>query len=71
MLDRVWNSPWLLLALGNLFWAGNIIVGRLILGDVPAIALSFWRWVGAFCLAFWFALPHLRTDWPVLRPIGG
>ena len=67
MLDRIWNSPWVLLVLGNLFWAGNIIVGRLVLGHVPPIALSFWRWVGAFCVALCFAWPHLRKDWPVLR----
>jgi drug/metabolite transporter (DMT)-like permease len=66
MLEWVWNSAWTLLVLGNLLWAGNIIVGRAILGDVPAIALSFWRWTGAFAAAFIFAWPHLKTDWRVL-----
>jgi drug/metabolite transporter (DMT)-like permease len=63
---RIWNSAWTLLVLANVLWASNIIVGRAILGDVPAIALSFWRWTGAFAVAFWFAWPHLKTDWPVL-----
>ena len=62
----LWNSAWTLLVLGNLFWAGNIIVGRVVLGDVPPIALSFWRWTGAFAVAFWFAWPHLKRDWRVL-----
>jgi drug/metabolite transporter (DMT)-like permease len=62
----MWNSAWTLLVLGNLLWASNIIVGRAILGDVPAIALSFWRWTGAFVVAFWFAWPHLKKDWPLL-----
>jgi drug/metabolite transporter (DMT)-like permease len=66
LLGRVWNSAWTLLVLGNVFWASNIIVGRAILGDVPAIALSFWRWTGAFAVAFCFAWPHLKKDWPVL-----
>jgi drug/metabolite transporter (DMT)-like permease len=65
-LGRMWNSAWTLLVLSNVFWASNIIVGRAILGDVPAIALSFWRWTGAFVVAFWFAWPHLKKDWPVL-----
>ena len=65
-LERVWNSAWTLLVLGNLLWAGNIIVGRVILGDVPPIALSFWRWAGAFAAALFFARPHLKNDWPVL-----
>ena len=62
----LWHSPWVLLLLANLFWAGNIIVGRAILGPVPAVALSFWRWAGAFAVAFWFAWPHLKEDWRVL-----
>jgi drug/metabolite transporter (DMT)-like permease len=66
LTGRLWNSAWTLLVLGNVFWASNIIVGRAILGDVPAIALSFWRWTGAFAVAFWFAWPHLKKDWPVL-----
>ena len=67
MLSRLWNCPWALLALGNLFWAGNVIVGRAILGPVPPIALSFWRWALAFCVAFGFARQNLRRDWPTLR----
>ncbi len=65
-MTRAWNSAWTLLILCNLFWAGNIVVGRAILGPVPAIALSFWRWTGAFCVALWFAWPHLKNDWRVL-----
>jgi drug/metabolite transporter (DMT)-like permease len=63
---RLWNSPWALLILANLFWASNIIVGRVILGHVPPVALSFWRWVGAFVVALWFSWPHLKNDRPVL-----
>src|SRR5665213_4351079 len=62
----IWNSAWTLLVLANIFWGGNIIVGRAILGPVPPIALSFWRWTGAFAVAFWFAWPHLKVDRPVL-----
>jgi len=62
----LWDSPWVLLALASLLWASNIIIGRVILGPVPAIALSFWRWTGAFAMAFWFAWPHLKKDWRVL-----
>ena len=67
LLRRIWNSAWTLLVLGNLFWASNIIVGRAILGPVPPVALSFWRWAGAFAVAFCFARPHLKKDWPLLR----
>lgn len=56
-------SAYLLLTLTVLFWSGNWVVGRWIRGDVPPIALSFWRWAIAFaCLLPW-AWPHLRAQW--------
>ena len=65
--DRIWSSAWTLLAFVNLFWAGNIVIGRAVAGQVPPITLAFWRWTGAFLLAIGFAWPHIRRDWPVLR----
>ncbi|MDD5249003.1 MAG: DMT family transporter [Rhodocyclaceae bacterium] len=59
-------SPYLLLTLANLFWAGNWIVGRAFRDTVPPVALSFWRWTIALLLILPFAWPHLRRDWPRL-----
>lgn len=56
----------MLLILGNLFWSGNIVLGRGIAGKVPPIALAYWRWTGAFCVAFVFAWPYLKRDFPIL-----
>jgi drug/metabolite transporter (DMT)-like permease len=61
-------SPYLLLTLANLFWAGNWIVGRGIRGDIPPLALSFWRWIIALVFILPLAWPHLRRDWPQLAP---
>jgi drug/metabolite transporter (DMT)-like permease len=65
-LNRFWRSAWTLLALTNLMWAGNFIVGRAVAGQVPPVALAYWRWTGAFIVAIGFAWPHLKRDWPVL-----
>jgi drug/metabolite transporter (DMT)-like permease len=62
----MWNSAWTLLVLSNLFWAGNIVLGRGVVGMVPPIALAYWRWTGAFLIAFGFAWPHLKQDAPIL-----
>jgi drug/metabolite transporter (DMT)-like permease len=62
----MWNSAWTLLALCNLFWAGNIVIGRAVAGVVPPIALAYWRWTGAFLVALVVAWPHVRRDLPVL-----
>ncbi len=64
---RFWNAAWPVLALANLLWAGNIVLARGIAGDVPPIALAYWRWTGAFCVSVPFAWRHLRRDAPVLR----
>jgi drug/metabolite transporter (DMT)-like permease len=61
-----WSSAWTLLFLTNLFWAGNIVIGRALAGQVPPVTLAYLRWTGAFFVAFGFGLPHLRRDWPVL-----
>jgi drug/metabolite transporter (DMT)-like permease len=65
-MTRAWNSAWILLILANLFWAGNIVLGRGMAGLVPPIALAYWRWTGAFFVAVGFAWPCLKRDAPVL-----
>lgn len=62
-------SPYLLLTLANLFWAGNWIVGRGMRADVPPIALSFWRWIIALACLLPLAWPYLKRDRAAL--IGG
>jgi drug/metabolite transporter (DMT)-like permease len=62
----IWQSAWALLALGNLFWAGNIVLGRGIAGQIPPVTLAWTRWTGAFLIAIGFAWPHLKRDAPVL-----
>lgn len=60
-------SPYLLLILANLFWAGNWVIGRGMRADVPPMALSFWRWIIALACLLPFAWPYLKKDWPALR----
>ncbi|OED44273.1 hypothetical protein ACH42_08045 [Endozoicomonas sp. (ex Bugula neritina AB1)] len=39
----------------TLCWGGNAIAGRLSVGDVPPVALSFWRWVFALLILWLFS----------------
>jgi drug/metabolite transporter (DMT)-like permease len=66
MIRKMWHSAWWLLAAANLFWAGNIVLGRGLAGQVPPVALAYWRWTGAFLIAVGFAWPRMSTDLPVL-----
>jgi drug/metabolite transporter (DMT)-like permease len=61
------DQPYLLLSLTSLFWAGNTVLGRFIVGHVPPITLAFIRWGGAFLVLLPFAARHLVRDWPVIR----
>ena len=63
----VLTNPYLLLTLTALFWSGNMVLGRGIRGDVPPLALAFWRWVIAFACVLPLALPHLKAQWPLLK----
>jgi drug/metabolite transporter (DMT)-like permease len=66
MIRSAWNSPWVLLAAANLFWAGNIVLARGLAGQVPPITLAYCRWTGAFLVAVGFAWPRLKVDMPVM-----
>ena len=63
---RIWNSAWTLLVSPICYWAGNIVLGRGMVGMVPPVTLAYWRWTGAFLIAIGFAWPYLRRDWRVL-----
>jgi drug/metabolite transporter (DMT)-like permease len=63
----LYTNPYLLLSLTALFWSGNMVLGRGIRGDVPPLALAFWRWAIAFACVLPLALPHLKAQWPLLR----
>jgi drug/metabolite transporter (DMT)-like permease len=48
-----WRRAALLLVLAALFWAGNFVMGRAVRGEVPPVALAFWRWVVAAAVFGW------------------
>lgn len=63
---RLWRSPYLLLTLVALFWAGNAVVGRAARDLVPPFTLAFARWSGALILLTPFARRAVAADLPIL-----
>jgi drug/metabolite transporter (DMT)-like permease len=63
----LFEQPYLLLSLTSLFWGGNTVLGRFLVGHVPPMTLSFIRWGGAFAILLPFALRPLSRDWPAIR----
>lgn len=64
-IDRF--SPYLLLVLTILFWAGNFNLARAIHADVPPLGLSFWRWAMAALILLPFAWSAMRGALPLAR----
>ncbi len=60
-------SPYVLLTATPLIWASNWILGRALAGEIPPMALTFFRWLAAVLILAPFALPRIRRDWPVIR----
>ena len=54
-----------LLMLPPLLWAGNAVVGRMMVGLVPPITLNFLRWALAFVLLLPLTASLLRRDGPL------
>lgn len=67
----LFDQPYLLLSLTSLFWAGNTVLGRFVVGHVPPMTLAFIRWGGAFVLILPFAAGQLARDWPIIRKHAG
>jgi drug/metabolite transporter (DMT)-like permease len=65
-----------LMTLPPLLWAGNAVVGRLMVGQVPPLTLNFMRWALTALILLplaWRAfspLSNLTTRWPYLLAVG-
>ena len=74
---RLWASPYLLLTLVALFWAGNAVVGRAARDLVPPFTLALARWSGALLLLAPFAwrtvladAARLKVHWRIVLLLG-
>lgn len=56
-----------LLVLPPLFWAGNAVAGRLLVGEASPLAVSALRWALALLLFAPFAWAAVREHWGALR----
>ncbi|MGF1608230.1 MAG: DMT family transporter [Kiloniellales bacterium] len=67
-LTRLSDLPYLLLLFPPLFWAGNVIVGRAVRGEIPPLSLNWWRWsVATLILLVVLHRPFWRQRMLLLR----
>lgn len=60
-------SPYVLLTLAPFFWACNWIIGRGLQGDIPPMAMTFFRWFFAILILAPMAWRYVVRDWAVVR----
>jgi drug/metabolite transporter (DMT)-like permease len=63
----VLDQPYLLLVLAPLFWGGNVVAAKLVVGEIDAYLLLASRCVGATILIGLLAWRDIRADWAVLK----
>jgi drug/metabolite transporter (DMT)-like permease len=61
------NRAYLYLVLATLCWGGNAVAGKLAVGHISPMMLTFLRWFFAVAIIFAISLPQLMKDWPVAR----
>jgi drug/metabolite transporter (DMT)-like permease len=64
---RFWDRPILLLGLTSLIWAGHAVVGKLAVGEIGPMTLTFLRWAVALGPILFAARHEIAKDFPVLR----
>ena len=64
-------TAFFLLALSNLFWSGNWVMGRALREAFDPVALNFWRWLIALLVLAPFALPGLFAHRQAIRRNAG
>ena len=67
MNQRLTLPTALLLTVPPLMWAGNAVVGRVVVDLIPPMTLNFFRWVIAFAILLPFSWQVLRADSSLLR----
>src|SRR5690606_28283592 len=64
---RMLDQPYLLLVLAPLFWGGNVVAAKLVVGEIDPFLLLAARCVLATAVILPFAWRFLGDDWPVIR----
>lgn len=61
------KKAYLYLVIATLCWGGNAVAGKLAVGHISPMMLTFWRWTIAVAIIFAISVPQLIKDWPIVR----
>ncbi|MFT4091812.1 MAG: DMT family transporter [Asticcacaulis sp.] len=60
-------TAYLCLMTATLFWAGNMVAGKLAVGHISPAMLNTLRWTLAMGLIFSISYKEIKADWPVIK----
>ncbi|PDS76297.1 DMT family transporter [Rhizobium sp. L43] len=60
-------TAYICLVIATLCWGGNSVAGKLAIGHISPMTLTFLRWFLAVALIAVISVPQLKKDWPVAR----
>jgi drug/metabolite transporter (DMT)-like permease len=58
-------TPFVMVAIAPLCWAGNIVLAKGVSMLIPPVALAFWRWTIAFMVLLPFTWRYMKKDWNI------
>jgi drug/metabolite transporter (DMT)-like permease len=68
MMSRLNDKPYLLIGLSTLIWGGNVIAGRLAVGQISPMSVTCLRWFIVCSIFSLFLRRQLVADWPRVKP---
>jgi drug/metabolite transporter (DMT)-like permease len=64
----LYGQPYLMVVLATLFWGGNVVAGKLAVGHVSPMAVTFLRWFIAFLALALVARREIAAEWRLVLP---
>lgn len=61
------GRAYLFLLITALCWGGNAVAGKLAVGHISPLVLTFLRWLLALAIVVAISVPQIRRDWPLIR----
>lgn len=65
--QRIGDNPWLLLSLTVLFWSGNVVAARLVVGEMSPMVTVALRWGFVSAILVITMRRTIAVDWPLIR----
>ncbi len=67
LASSFYSRPILLLTLTTLFWSGNAVAGRLVIGEVSPFAVVTLRWLIVSSVLIMMCRRQVIAEWPIIK----